>query len=55
MDNAILMGFYNFLRKQDTHGQILAYLPCHIITLGRVNHRVFIGIFLIYSFVQMVD
>ena len=54
MDNAFLMGSYNFLREKYTAGKILAHLTCHIITLSRVDHRVFIGIFLVYLFINIV-
>ena len=55
MNNTFFMGFYNLLWKQDTHSQILADLTSHVITLGRVDHRILVRILLLYFFVQLVD
>ena len=55
MDHALLMRLYDIFRKQNSLGQILADLPCHIITLCRVDHRVFIRILLVHFLIHMLD
>ena len=55
MNNPLFMGFHDLLRKQHTHGQVLAHLSCHIIPLCGIDHRIFIGILLIDSLVQMIN
>ena len=55
VDDSLLVGSDDLLRQQDTHGQILADLPRHIVALGGVDDRVLVGIFLIDLFVEVLD
>ena len=48
------MSLYDLLRKKNTHGQVLADLACHVITLGRVNSRVLIGVLLLGILINLV-
>ena len=56
MDDALLMGLHDIRRKQNTAGDILADLACHIVALYAVDSGVLIGIllldFLIITFNQ---
>ena len=54
MNDSFLMGSYDLLWKKHTAGKILAHFSSHIITLSRVDHRILIGVFLIYLFVNIV-
>ena len=55
MDDPLLMSSNHLFRQQDTHCQILADLSRHIVTLGGVDHRILVGVFLIYLFVEVLD
>ena len=55
MNDSLLMRFHDLLRQKHTSGQILADLSGHVIPLRRVDHRIFIGIFLIYFFIDVLD
>ena len=55
MDDPLLMSSNHFFRQQYTHCQILADLSRHIVALGGVDHRILVGVFLIYLFVEMLD
>ena len=55
MDQTFFMCFDNLRIQQDTLGNILADLSCHIITLYAVYNRILIGIFLLYLFVVAFD
>ena len=56
MDDALLMGLHDIRRKQNTAGDILTDLACHIVALYAVDSGVLIGIllldFLIITFNQ---
>ena len=54
MDNSLFMCSYDLLRKKYTAGKILTYFSSHVITLGRIDHRVLIGIFLVDLFVDII-
>ena len=51
VDDALLMRLDDLRGEQHAHGQILADLAGHIVTLYAVNCRVFVGVFLFYFFV----
>ena len=55
VDNSLFMSFYNIFRKKYTPGQVFADFSSHIISLGRVDHRVFVRILLLHFFVHMVN
>ena len=55
MDDPLLMSSNHLFRQQYTHCQILADLSRHIVALGGVDHRILVGVFLIYLFVEMLD
>ena len=55
MNDSLVMRIYNFFRQQQTHRKILAYLPCHIIALRRIDAGIFVGIFLIDFFVAALN
>ena len=46
MDNALLVGFNDIGRQEQTVRDITADLACHIVTLDAVYNRVLVGIFL---------
>ena len=51
MDNAFIMGFHDIFGKKKTFRQILGNLACHVVSLGGVDNRVLIGIFLLDLFI----
>ena len=55
MNDALFMCLDNILRQQDTHGQVLAHLTRHIVALGRVDNRIFVGIFLLDVLIEMIN
>ncbi len=55
VDNALFMRLDDFGRKQNPLGEVLTYLACHVVPLGRVDDRVFITIFLLDLLVHLVD
>ena len=54
MNDSLVVSLYDLLRKKNTHGQVLADLACHVITLGRVNSRVLIGVLLLGILINLV-
>ena len=42
MDNAFVVGFYDFFGKEKTFCQILGNLACHVVSLGGVDDRVLV-------------
>ena len=55
VDDALLMGLHDILGQQDTVGDVPADLAGHIVTLGGVDHRVLIGVFLLGLLVVALD
>ena len=47
VDDALLVGLHDILREQNAIRDIPADLPRHVIPLGAVHHRVFIGVLLL--------
>ena len=55
VDDAFFMGFPDIFRQQETLGDILADLSCHIVSLHAIDRRVFVGIFLFDFFVVILQ
>ena len=55
MNDPIFVGPNYFLRKQKPHGQIFADLTSHIVSLGGIDHRIFVGVFLFDLLIHPVD
>ena len=55
MNDSFFVCTDNFLRKKDSLGKVLADLSCHVISLCRVDHRILIGVLLLYFLVHMID
>ena len=55
MNDPLFVCLYNIRWKQQTAGQILADLSRHIVALGGVDHRILVGIFLVYFLVNVID
>ena len=51
MDDPFIMSIHNLLRQQQAAADVLGHLSRHIVSLCRVDHRIFIGIFLLGFFV----
>lgn len=55
MDDAFFMGLHDFFRQQQSLGEILGYFAGHVVTLGGIDDRVLVGVFLLYFLVGQVD
>ena len=55
VDDPLIMGLHNIRGQQNTVGDITGNLTGHIVTLGGIDHRVLIGIFLLGFFVAALD
>ena len=55
MDNSFLMRLDHFRRQKETSCNILADLPCHIVTLNAVDSGILIGIFLFHFLIIALD
>ena len=55
MNNAFLMSTNDVFRKKHTLGQILRYFAGHVVTLSGVDHRILIGILLLYFLICLID
>ena len=55
VDNPLFVRFDNVFGKQNTFREVFAHLARHIVTLHRVDRRVFIGIFLFDFFVVALN
>ena len=55
VDDALLMCLDDVLGQEDAVGQVAADLARHVVTLGRVDDRVLVGVFLIHFFINMVQ
>ena len=54
MDDSLVVSLHDLLRKKHTHGQVLADLACHIITLCGVDGRILIGVLLLGILIDLV-
>ena len=55
VNDARFMRLHDLLRQQNSPGQVLAHLSGHIVSLGGVDHRVLVGVFLLRLFVIAFD
>ena len=55
VDDPFFMRSYNFFRKEDPPGQVLAHFAGHVVSLGRVDDRVFVGILLLDLLIELID
>ena len=55
VDDAVPVGLHNVLREEHPLGDVPGDLPCHVVALGRVDHRIFIGILLLGFLVAALD
>ncbi len=55
MDDSLFMRIHDLRREQHALRQVLADLARHIIPLGRIDHRVLVGILLSDLFVDILD
>ena len=55
MDDAFFMGLHDFLRQQQSLGEILGHFAGHVVTLGGIDDRILIGIFLLHFLIGQVD
>ena len=55
MDDALLVGLHNLLGQQQPLAEVPGDLAGHVIPLGGVHHRVFVGVFLLGLLVAAFD
>ena len=55
MDNPLVMSVHNILWQQKAVGDVLGDLAGHVIPLGGIYHRVFVGVFLLGLFIVTLD
>ena len=55
VNQAFLMRLHDVLREQDARRQVAGHFARHIVTLRAVDHRVFVGVFLLRFFVVTFD
>ena len=55
MDDAFFMGLHDFLRQQQSSGEILGHFAGHVVTLGGIDDRILVGIFLLHFLIGQVD
>ena len=55
MDDPLFMRPHDLLREKDSSGQVLAYFPRHVISLGGVDHRVLVGVLLVHFLIDIVQ
>ena len=55
VDDPLVVGLHDIGGQQDAVGDIAGDLPRHVVALGGVDHRVFIGVFLLGLLVAALD
>ena len=55
MDDPLFMGPHDLLREKDSSGQVLAHFSCHVVPLSGIDHRVLIGVLLIYFLIDIIQ
>ena len=55
MDDPLLVGLHDFLRQQQAAGEVLGHFAGHVVTLGGIDDRILVGIFLLHFFVIEID
>ena len=55
MDDAFLVGLHNIGRKKQTLCDVPRNLTGHVVSLGRVHHRVLVRVFLLYFLITTLD
>ena len=55
VNNSSIMSFHDFLRKQNTVGDVLTHLACHVVTLYCVDGGILVGVFLFNLLVVRLD
>ena len=55
MDDAFFMGLHDFLRQQQSSGEILGHFAGHVVTLGGIDDRILVGVFLLHFLIGQVD
>ena len=55
VEDALFMGLHNIGRKKQTLCDVPRNLTGHVVSLGRVHHRVLVGVFLLYFLITTLD
>ena len=55
VDDALLVSLHNIGRKKQTLCDVPRNLTGHVVSLGRVHHRVLVGVFLLYFLITTLD